>query len=59
MSASQEIQIEDQHGGVLHLAHTGGGVLEVLSLPAPERPTVEIDESDRKDLRDWLGAIHG
>lgn len=54
MSTTSEIQIEDQYGGVMHVAHTGGGVLEVLLLPAEDRPTVEIDETDRRELSEFL-----
>lgn len=55
MSTSREIQIEDQYGGVLHVADVGG-MIEVLSMPADDRPTVEIDETDRRDLADFLRA---
>lgn len=57
MSTSREIQIEDRHGGVLHVAADEFGAIEVLAMPAEDRETVEIDETDRRDLRDFLTAV--
>ena len=57
MSTSREIQIEDRHGGVLHVAADEFGMIEVLIMPAEDRETVEIDETDRRDLREFLTAL--
>lgn len=57
MSTSREIQVEDRHGGVLHVAADEFGAIEVLAMPAPDRQTVEIDESDRRDLREFFTAV--
>lgn len=55
MSVQKDITIEDQHGGTLSLTYDAG-MIEVSFQPAPGRETVEVDETDRRDLRDFLAG---
>jgi hypothetical protein len=56
VSTTREIQIEDRHGGVMHVAVDGNGMIEVLVMVGEDRETVEIDETDRRDLADFLNG---
>lgn len=55
MSTTREIHIQDQYGGTLDLTYDGG-MIEVVSEPGPDRDAVELDETDRRDLRDFLSS---
>lgn len=54
MSTNRSIQITDQHGVVLTVMRDEFGTIEASI--APEGSTVELDETDRRDLSDWMGA---
>lgn len=56
MSTSREITIEDRHGGVLHVAMDESGAIEALALPRDGRETIELDETDRRDLAEFLNG---
>lgn len=55
MSTTREIYIVDQYGGTLFATYSAG-MIEVVSEPADDRDSVELDENDRRDLRDWLAT---
>jgi hypothetical protein len=52
VSTTREIQIEDRYGTILHVAHDENGA--IVGTIIGDRPTVEIDEADRRELADWL-----
>jgi hypothetical protein len=52
MSSIREIQIEDRHGTILHVTTDDNGMINAVIIGA--EPTVEIDESDRRELADFL-----
>jgi len=54
MSTWREIVIEDRDGNTLTVGVNGDGVIKAeTSTTEP----VELDESDRKDLRDFLTSV--
>jgi hypothetical protein len=55
MSTLRDITITDRHGGTLALTEEGG-MIEVVAEPAEGQDTVEIDETDRRDLADFLNG---
>lgn len=55
VSTTREIHIVDQYGGTLFATYDAG-MIEVVSEPGRDRDSVELDETDRRDLRDWLAT---
>lgn len=57
MSATKALEIEDQHGGMLRFEKEDGGQIQVEVIG--DSKTVELDETDRREVAEWLGLARG
>lgn len=55
MSVVRDITITDQYGGTLSV-FSEGGMLEAMCEPAEGHDGVELDETDRRDLAEFLNG---
>ncbi len=60
MSTTRDIAIEDQYGRTLHVMHDGVTITATILCPPGSAdgtaPSIELDETDRRDLTDFLSA---
>lgn len=57
MSTTKVLEIEDRHGVTLRAEKEDGREisLEIIG----DAKTIEIDETDRRELSEWLGLARG
>lgn len=58
MSSTRDITIEDRHGATLHVEIDDAGTIMAEVIPSSTSATdgVELDETDRRDLADFLST---
>lgn len=60
MSTTKALEIEDRNGNVLRFEKEDGAQIEVTIIGSDHSgDSVELDETDRREVAEWLGLARG